>query len=160
MSNRITVSELSKTSIEKLVDTPLDQIKMLIEDMEEIEATLKSNKLKVQSSLNVRFGETSQKLRAKYGKDTGTVRITEGELVVIADLTKKVEWDQDKLSEVAIMLRDKGVDPYEYITVERKVSESAYNSWPSSLAALFQPARTVSTGTPKYKIETAKKKGR
>ena len=48
-----------------------------------------------------------------------------------------------------------GEDPTDYIKTKLEVSEAAYTSWPRPVRELFTPARTVETGKPNYRIETA-----
>ena len=135
---------------------PLDQLQMIIEDVDAAEKQVKVDKALIQSALDHRFADEARRLRMASGKDTGTVSIKAGAFVVKAELGKKIDWDQGKLAAVEDHLIDIGEDVSEYIKIERKVSETAYTNWPKSLSSLFEPARTVSPGLAKYKIEAAK----
>ncbi len=57
---------------------------------------------------------------------------------------------------VEIIRRDWHDDPGQYVRTELKVAETAYSSWPAAIRRLFEPARTVETGKPSYRIEAAK----
>ena len=110
---------------------------------------------KVRSALDRKYGTRAQQRRAEENKDTGTVRFEDNGFVVIADLPKRVKWDQEKLKHAAEIIRSGwGDDPADYIKVKLEVSEAAFANWPRPVRELFIPARTVETGRPVYRIET------
>ena len=74
------------------------------------------------------------------------MRIEDGDVIVVAELPKRVDWDQRALAAVVERIRAAGDDPSEYIEVTYKVPERKYNAWPESIRASFAPARTVRTG--------------
>ena len=86
-------------------------------------------------------------------KDTGTVRFEDNGFVVVADLPKRVKWDQQRLKEVVELIRSGwGEDPADYVKIKFEVSERAYEAWPARLKELFAGARTVETGRPSYDL--------
>lgn len=107
----------------------------------------------LQAEYERRFAEQARELRQQQGKDTGTVRLDADGYVVIADLPKKVEYDQDRLRQAIAFLLNWGEDPDNYVVTEYKVPESRFAAWPPKIRELFEPARTVRTGKPAYKIE-------
>jgi hypothetical protein len=68
--------------------------------------------------------------------------------------SERLDWDQDKLAAVVARIRQSGDDPAEYVRTAFEVSERAYGAWPSAIRRLFEPARTVKLGKPRYAIET------
>ena len=49
----------------------------------------------------------------------------------MADLPKRVKWDQQRLKEVVELIRSGwGEDPADYVKVKFEVSERAYEAWP------------------------------
>lgn len=86
-----------------------------------------------------------------YGCGTANVDL-EGYKVKVV-ISKKVTYDQQGLETVEQQLVAAGQDPHEYMKVERKVSESSYKAWPSSLQAMFEPYRTVEASKPKITVE-------
>ena len=98
------------------------------------------------------------------GKDTGTVRFQDGSVEVTAELSKKVEWDQARLARLAEEIRTGGENPLDYLEIAFKVPERAYTAWPERIRKAFEPARTVQTGRPAYRLtllsETAQRDGR
>ena len=86
-------------------------------------------------------------------KDTGTIRFEDGGVIVIADLAKRIDWDQAKLAQIAENIASSGEDPSEFIETRLKVSERKYTALPESWRKGFEPARTVRTGKPKFRFE-------
>ena len=79
-------------------------------------------------------------VRSASGKDTGTVRFDEGDFTIVADLPKRVDWDQDRLAATVERIRAAGDDPAEYVDISFKVPERNYVAWPDPYPALA-PAR-------------------
>jgi hypothetical protein len=75
---------------------------------------------------------------------------------VRADSPKKVEWDQAELRKAMDTIRGWGEDPAEYMAIVLSVPESKYNALPRVVKAIFDSARTVSSGRPSFKIEPKK----
>ncbi len=93
------------------------------------------------------------KARAQAEKDTGTVRFEDNGFTVVAELPKRVKWDQQRLKEIADLIATSwGENPADYVKVKFDVSERAYASWPQRLKELFTPARTVETGKASYEL--------
>ena len=108
---------------------------------------------KLTAALDYRYGPRAHQARAAQDKDTGTVRFEDNGFVVVADLPKRVKWDQQRLKEVVELIRSGwGEDPTDYVKVKLEVSERAYEAWPAKLRELFTPARTVETGRPSYDL--------
>ncbi|HSG34279.1 MAG TPA: hypothetical protein VLA37_07065, partial [Sphingomonadaceae bacterium] len=79
-------------------------------------------------------------------------RFEDGDFTVVADLPKRVDWDQDGLAGMVARIRDAGDDPAEFVDVAFKVPERKYAAWPEAIRAGFEPARTVRPGTLKIEI--------
>lgn len=107
----------------------------------------------INCAIVLKYDERANMALAEYGKLTGTVRFDDGDVTVIAELPKKVEWDQKRLASLAAMIRAEGEDPADYVATEFKVSERAYNAWPARIRDAFQPARTTKVGKMTVKLE-------
>ena len=107
----------------------------------------------INGAIVLKYDERAHMALAEYGKLTGTARFEDGEVTVIAELPKKVEWDQKRLASLVAMIRAEGEDPAEYVTTEFKVSERAYSAWPARIRDAFQPARTTKVGKMSIKLE-------
>ena len=106
----------------------------------------------IEGIIAVRYGQRAIALRAEQRKDAGTVRFVDGDVTIVADLPKRVEWDQDKLAAVVERIRAAGDNPSEYVEISFKVSERAYAAWPAHIRDAFTGARTVRTGKSTFKL--------
>ena len=108
---------------------------------------------KLNAALDHRYGSRARQERASQDKDTGTVRFEDNGFIVVADLPKRVKWNQQRLRELVELIGSQwGENPADYGKVKFDVSERAYDSWPPRLKELFTPARTVETGKASYEL--------
>ena len=154
--NRLTLDAVPTTPIGEIAALPAEQLAMLQQEAAEELAKAKRLKDWLDSGIDLKYRDHAAALRRSSGKDTGTVRIEDGDVVVIADLPKRVKWEQARLAEIVERIRAGGDDPAEYVTIEFAVSERAYGAWPNTIRAAFEPARTVETGKPSYRFEKIK----
>jgi hypothetical protein len=150
--NRMTLDDVSATSIGAIAALPAGQLALLQHEVTDLLANAKRLKDRLDSGLDLKYRDRAAALRRSAGKDSGTVRIEDDDVVVIADLPKRVKWDQTKLSAIVERIRAAGDDPTEYVTTELKVSEHAYGAWPQPIRSSFAAARTVETGKPSFKL--------
>lgn len=157
-ANRVTLDGILHMGEGDIAGLPVEEIALLLEELDGQMDQIKRQKHRLDAALDLRYGAHASTARAKAGKATGIVRLADGDFVVIADLPKRVKWDQTRLAEaVEIIRRDWNDDPEQYVRSELKVAETAYGAWPSAIRRLFEPARTVETGKPTYRIEPAGK---
>lgn len=90
----------------------------------------------------------------EYG--CGTVNFDTDTFMLKAVVSKKVAWDQDKLSLIYEEIESFGDNPKKYIKRELKVSETAYKGWSDAIKSAFEPARTVTPSEPKISYERKK----
>jgi hypothetical protein len=107
---------------------------------------------RLDGALTVRYATRAAEERQAAGKDTGTIRFDDGDFTVVADLPKRVDWDQDRLAAMVGRIRAAGDDPAQYVDIAFKVPERKYAAWPDAIRAGFEPARTVRPGTLKIEI--------
>lgn len=156
-SNRTTLAQMDKMTAEEVQAIPQDQLVMLIEDLAEKAKVQASRKARLDAEVSRRYLDKATIQRRAENKLTGTVNIIDGEWKVKADLPKKVDWDQAKLREaVKVLETEWEEDPTEYVTIEYSVPEKNYTAWPKKIKKLFEPARTLGTGKPTFKIEPAR----
>ena len=86
------------------------------------------------------------------GKDTGTIRLQDGPVTVVAELPKRVDCDQAMLAGLVGRIRTDGADPADYVDIAFSVPERKYTAWPKDIRQEFEPARTVRTGKPKFRL--------
>lgn len=156
-SNRVTLDRIPSLPLGEISRLPVEQLALLLDDLAEEKARIKRIDDWLNGALNLRYGDRAQALRRAQGKDAGAVRVEEEDgFVAVCDLPKKVEYDQDKLRVAVETVRSWGSDPAEYVATEIKVSETRYGAWPSEIRKVFEPARTVKTGKPTFRIEKSK----
>ena len=159
MSNRIQLDEIRAMPVGEIAALPAEQLALLQEDAEAALTAVKKLKEWLDVAIALRFGERAHTARRDAGKDTGTVRLVEDGVIVVADLPKRVEWDQAMLAGVVERIGAEGDDPAEYVDTAFKVSERKYAAWPRAIRAAFEGARTVRTGKPAFKLSLAKTEG-
>lgn len=144
--DRLSIGEIAALSPHLLLDlqeaalTETSRIKRLRERLE--------------AGLGQRYGVAADAARVAEGKSSGTVRIEDGDVIVIAELPKKVTWDQDQLAAMAARIASAGDDPAEYLEIAYRVPERRFGAWPETLRAGFAAARTETTGKPVFRLET------
>ena len=141
---------------QRIASLTTPELACILDDLAEQKAALTGIEDKVRSALDLKYGARARQRRAEEGKDTGVIRFQDNGFIVIADLPKRVKWDQDKLRHAAEIIRSGwGDDPSDYLKVKLEVAEAAFANWPRPVRELFIPARIVETGRPTYRIETA-----
>ena len=128
-------------ALSKEVKAELDRIKSLMTFIE--------------GAIDYKYREEVVQLRTESGKENGVVHLHDEGVKVSADLPKRVSWDQKQLKAIAEKIAAQGGDPAEYLDVTYKVAERKYTAWPESIRKAFEPARTLKTGKPVYKLSAA-----
>ena len=148
-----TIEGIHMMSVGDLAVLPAATLVSLRAEVEKIVEEASKLDGKLDAALDYRYGPRARQLRAAEAKDTGTVRFEDNGFIVVAELPKRVKWDQQRLKELVELIRSGwGEDPSDYVKVKFEVSERAYESWPARLKDLFAPARTVETGKPAYEL--------
>ncbi|MCE8538176.1 hypothetical protein KBY27_12000 [Ruegeria pomeroyi] len=136
-----------------LAQMPVDLLAALQGELENASKQLKAATARFSAALEVRYATRAADARRACAKDTGTVRLVDGDYTVVADLPKRVDWDQEKLAQIARNIADSGEDPTEFIDTRLSVSERKFNAFPKAWRDGFEPARTVKVGALKVSIE-------
>jgi hypothetical protein len=152
LTNRPTLDAARHMPVADLLALPSEHLALLQEDART--ALDAANRMRdwIEGTIALRYEQRAVGARAAAGKDTGTVRFQDGVVEVVVDLPKRVDWDQPRLASLAEQIRAGGEDPAQYVEVSFKVSERAYSAWPDRIRAAFEPARTVRTGKPTYRL--------
>jgi hypothetical protein len=147
-TNRPHLEDVGHMPIGEIAVLPVDHLALLQEDAAAALEASRQLKEWIDAAIVLRFSDRAQVLRCEAGKDTGTVRFEQDGVTVVADLPKKVDWDQRLVADVVERIRASGEDPGEYVDITIKVPERKYTAWPANIRAAFAPARTVKTGKP------------
>ena len=83
---------------------------------------------------------------------TGTTHREDGGYDIKITVPKRVDWNQQRVAEAVATVESWGEDPTEYVDMKITVAERKYDAWPSAIRDLFEPARTVKAGKPKFEV--------
>ncbi|EDP62041.1 hypothetical protein BAL199_09605 [alpha proteobacterium BAL199] len=151
-SNRIRLDDLRRMAVGDIAALPADQLALLQDEADETLRQAKTTCDWLDGAVALKYADRAQAVRQAADKDTGTIRFDDGAVTVIADLPKRVDWDQQKLAALIERIRAEGDDPDEYVDVAIKVPERKYTAWPGHIREAFEPARTVRAGKPSFKL--------
>lgn len=155
--NRITLDKLLTMKPEAISVIPADELRMLADDLAELQTDSKAKAAALADAMTRRYGDKAAAARKADNKDTGAVTVKDGDLSVSCDLGKTVSWDQALLAKAVVTLASDWAElPTDYVTVEYKVSEAKYAAWPPKIRELFTPARTVKPGSQKFVFKEKK----
>jgi hypothetical protein len=158
--NKINLQDVPNIPIGTLSKLAPEQLLSLQEQAVQHLQRAKMLKDWLDNSIALKYRDVASNIRSLDSKDTGTVHFTDGEYKVTSVLTKKVEWNQDKLKDVVSAIRQHGDNPDEYIDTSYKISETKYTSWPEHIKNIFKPARVLKTGAETFKIQPQAEGGR
>jgi hypothetical protein len=152
ISNHITLAEIHRMPVGQIAALPADQLALLKDAADQQLAQAKSLADWLDGAISLKYADRAQTTRHGAGKDTGTIRFEDDGVTVIAELPKRIDWDQAKLAQIAANIASAGEDPAEFIDTKLSVSERKYGALPESWRKGFEPARTVRTGKPKFRL--------
>jgi len=150
--NIITLEALQRLPASELAALPADELARL---QKEADDSLRKAKLTVawlDGALTKKYADRARAARADDDKDFGVARFRDGDVTVIAELPKRVEWDQHELGQLVERIKAEGENPRDYVEVSLKVSERKYAAWPPHIRKVFEPARTVRTGKELFQL--------
>lgn len=149
-------NQVIATPAGELAERSSESLFQLKNDAADLLASAKALVEHVDQAIDIKWSERARNLRHDVGKDTGVVHFDEGNVRVTADLSKKVDWDQGRLAEIARRIAEGGEDPRQYIEITYRVSEAKFNAWPETIKTAFEAARTVRTGKSSYRLALMK----
>ena len=150
--NRPQINDVGAMPIADIIQLPAEHLALLQEDASANLEAAKRLKDWIDGAITHRYAERAINARRTEHKDTGTIRFLDDTVTVIADLPKKIDWDQALIAEIIERIRAGGDDPAEYVEISFKVPERKYTAWPESIRATFAPARTVKTGKQTFRL--------
>ena len=153
LTNVPALDDLDRLTIGDIAALPADVLHELQTTAHSETARVKRLRDRLEAGIAQRYEAAATAERAAQSKSSGTVRVEDDGIVVIADLPKKVSWDQDHLAAMAARIRAAGDDPTEYLEVSYRVPERRYGAWPEALREGFAAARTETTGKPVFRLE-------
>ena len=154
--SHLTPDQVLATPAGELAQQSGESLFQLKNDAADLLAAAKAIVEHVDRALDLRYAQRAHELRLTAGKDTGVVHFDDGLVRITADLPKKVEWDQTKLSDITRRIAANGEDPSEYVEISYRVSETKFSAWPETLKSAFASARTFKTGKPGFRLALIK----
>jgi len=155
LSNRPTLASIRSMPSAEVAELLAEHLALLQEEAAAALDAAKQMKEQVDGAIALRFAGLADAQRRAAGKDTGTVRFDRDGVTVVADLPKKVDWDQALIAAIVERIRAAGDDPSQYVDIAIKVPERKYGAWPDSIRAAFAPARTVKTSKQTFRLTIA-----
>ncbi len=154
-ANRVRLDDIANMPVGDIAALPVEELAHLQAEATAALDHAKRIKEWLDGAIALRFGEDAEAARRAEGKTTGTVRFEDGPVTIVADLPKKVEWDQAQLAALVERIRETGEDPADYVDIAFKVSERRYGAWPPALRETFAPARIVKVGKETFRLSLA-----
>ena len=151
-TNRPTLASVRHLPIGEVIALPAEHLALLQEEARSTLDMAKRAQQWIEGAIAMRYEQRAVALRGQQRKDTGTVRFDDGPVTIVAELNKKVDWDQRQLAGLVERIRASGEDPGQYVEISFKVAERAYTAWPERIRQAFEPARTVRTGRQTFQL--------
>ena len=117
-------------------------------------ARVKRLRDRLEAGIARRYESAAAAERTAQGKTSGTVRVEDEGVVIVADLPKKITWDLDRLATMETRIREAGDDPTQYREIAYRVPERRFGAWPDAMREGFAAARSETTGKPVFRLET------
>jgi hypothetical protein len=152
LPNHITLDAIARMQIGEIVALSAETLAQLQQDVDDHLRKAKQMAAWFDGALQFKYGEQAKTARLAAEKDFGAVRFLDGNVTIVADLPKKVDWDQRELADLVERIKTDGENPLEYIDVSLKVSERKYGAWPVHIRRAFESARTVRAGLQSFKL--------
>ena len=131
-------------------DLPLDNVADLQRFIADAKSELATLTNRVQTGMELRYGEQAKAQLLADGKDTGTTHIQDADFDITVEIGKDVKWEPKGLTDLVAKIEATGGDPREYVEVKYSVSEAKFKAWPQTLRAPFEALRTVTPKAPKF----------
>jgi hypothetical protein len=150
--NHPQLGDLPTTPIGEIASLPPAVLALLQDEAEDALKAARHLADWLHGAIALRYADRTAAARRTEGKDSGTIRLDDGEITVIADLPKRVDWDQDELATLVAAIRAEDGDPGEYVDTLFRVPERKYAAWPRHIRTAFERARTVKAGKPSFRL--------
>jgi hypothetical protein len=151
-TNRPQLGDLPRIPIGEIAALPAPVLALLQDEAEDAVNAARHLADWLNGAIALRYAEPAAATRRAEGRDTGTIRLADGDVTVIADLPKRVEWDQGELNSLVGAIRAEDGDPAEYVDTLFRVPERKYAAWPRHIRTAFERARTVKLGKPTFRL--------
>jgi hypothetical protein len=152
ISNHLTLDALMSMPIGAIAALSASTLAQLQQEADEALRKAKALAAWLDGALVLKYADRARAARLDAEKNFGTVRFTDDGVTIVADLPKKVDWDQRELAMLVERIKAEGEDPREYVDIIVRVSERKFAAWPSQIRRAFEAARTVRAGAQSYRL--------
>ncbi|MBL6932281.1 MAG: hypothetical protein ISR45_04980 [Rhodospirillales bacterium] len=152
LTNLPSLDQIKAIPVGDIASLPAAHLALLQDQANESVRSAKLVKDWLEGAIAQRYLDRAHSQRQETGKDTGTVHFDDGLVTVTADLPKKVDWDQAKLSALVERMKAEGDNPAEYVDIIIKISERKYTAWPNHIRSVFEKARNLRTGKASFHL--------
>ncbi|MDP2357728.1 MAG: hypothetical protein Q8M31_16915 [Beijerinckiaceae bacterium] len=150
--NQIKIDALPRLPAVEIAALPAGELARLQQETDSALRKAKSAIARLDEALVLKYAERAKIARLEAERDFGIARFRDGHFTIVADLPKRVDWDQYDLASLVERIKEGGEDPRDYVDVTFKVSERKFASWPGHIRKAFEAARTVRPGAPCFKF--------
>jgi hypothetical protein len=128
----------------------INDLMELNEQIVNLNTHAKELKEKLDDGLNLRFSEAVKNNLRSENKDTGTTRFFDGAFQIVAEVPKKVTWDNEKMEELVKRIPEDRRKSF--VKVVYSIEERKYSALPHEYRELFKEARTITPGKTRFQI--------
>jgi hypothetical protein len=91
--NHITLEALVRLPVSEIISLPAEELARLQQEADLALRKARATVAWLDGALIARYGARAAGARAEDGKDFGIVRFNDGDVTVVAELPKRVDWD-------------------------------------------------------------------
>lgn len=142
---------LDQASPQQVRDLTADQLIVLFNELQSITELTKRRRQVLEDGLQLKYLDSAISALKGTGRDTGVIRFRDGPCTILAEIPKKVIWDQDKLVQALEQLPLP--ERAHLVKTTYAVDERRYSASPDYLKDLFAEARTLKTGKPTFQLK-------
>ena len=151
-TNRPQLGDIRTMPIGEIAALPAPMLALLQDEAEEAVKAARHLADWLNGAIALRYADRAAAARRAEGKDTGTIRLDDGEVTVIADLRRRSTGTRPSSTTLVAAIRAEDGDPAEYVDTLFRVPERKYAAWPRHIRTAFERARTVKTGKPTFRL--------
>jgi DNA-directed RNA polymerase specialized sigma24 family protein len=149
-ANMKDLSLLERLSAKEISELDTGDLMDLSARVAELSVNIKKAKEKLEDAMDLKFRDSVRTGLQMASKDTGTTRFFDGAFQIIAEIPKKVTWDTEKMEKLIKRIPDERRK--DIVKISYAIEERKYSALPREYQELFQEARTVTPGKPKFQI--------
>lgn len=149
--NALTLAAAAKMPIGELAALSPEELASLHAEADQALRDAKAVSDWMSAAIELRYADAARRQLVVEGRESGTVRIPDQGFIAVAELPKKVTWDQRALRRALDQMGDD--EAQHYAKVALSVEERKFSAAPPAIRALLEPARQIATGKLRVSLE-------